>query len=688
MAMKENTFMHRVAELIVKLRWVFIILFVAAIVFSAFSVQWIQVENDIKAYLPDSSEAKQGLQIMNREFVTYGTADIMVQNVNREEAMEIYDALVAHDGVVLVNFDLTEAHYKDASALYSVTFNGPAESDECNAAMESVRPLFAGHKYYMYSDAFSNLTEIIVNEMKGVVVIVALVVVAVLIFTSSTYAEVLVLLGTFLAAAIINMGTNFLMGKISFVSNSVAIVLQLALSVDYAIIYCNRYKEEHKMKPIREAAIDALTMSIPEISASSLTTIAGLTAMTFMKFRLGFDMGVTLIKSIVCSLLSVFLLMPALLMCCGKLMDKTRHKNFVPKINFAGKFAYATRFIIPPLFVLLVVGAYFTFGNCNYAYSMDLVHTKRQNEQDIAANAIHERFGENNLVVVIVPSGSYEKEAELISELEACPEVNYALGIANIDAIGGYKLGDMVDYAEFSDIAGVDTITSQALFAYYAASQDEYRDASDDLTGYKVPLVDLFLFLRQVVGDAEVRAFLGAEAVGQLQQRLGHAAGDVGEDEVGQRVVGAAQAAGQHAQQLGGDVRVIVDPAVQQVGVHRRGGDLGDAHGRGGARAGVEDGQLAEHVGGAHDGQQVLAAVGGVAREFHLAVDDDVQAVARLTLVEDGGSPGEAHGFQLVQQVLDRFRVDSLEDSRAGEDLLYIVHGHVLLSCRVPESRR
>ena len=90
MAMKGNSFMHRVMELIVKSRWVFIILFVAAIVFSAFSVQWIQIENDIKAYLPDSSEAKQGLQIMNREFVTYGTADIMVQDVNREEAMEIY----------------------------------------------------------------------------------------------------------------------------------------------------------------------------------------------------------------------------------------------------------------------------------------------------------------------------------------------------------------------------------------------------------------------------------------------------------------------------------------------------------------------------------------------------------------------------------------------------------------------
>ena len=513
--MRDKGFMHSVSELIVKLRWVFIVIFIAAIVFSAFSVRWIQVENDIKAYLPDSSEAKQGLDIMLSEFVTYGTADIMVENITAAEAQSIYDRLVARDDVVLVNFDLSEAHYKDSAALYSVTFNGVSESPECTAAMKSVEEMLGGYDYYIYSDAFSNLTEIIVNEMKGVVVIVALVVIAVLIFTSSTYAEVIVMLATFLTAAIINMGTNFLMGKISFVSNAVAIVLQLALSVDYAIIYCNRYKEEHRTKPIRQAAVDALAMSIPEIAASSLTTIAGLTAMTFMEFRLGFDMGVTLIKSIVCSLLTVFLLMPALIVAFGRLMDKTRHKSFVPKINFAGKFAYATRFVVPPLFILAVVGAYLTFSHCNYAYSMDLVHTKRQNEQDIAASAIHERFGENNLVVVIVPSGDYAKEAALISELEASPEVNYALGIANIDAVEGYKLGDTVDSAEFAQLAGVDDITGQALFAYYAASQDEYHDASEDLSGYRVPLVDIFLFLYDMRNDSPIP--LGEEQIALIE---------------------------------------------------------------------------------------------------------------------------------------------------------------------------
>ena len=106
-------------------------------------------------------------------------------------------------------------------------------------------------------------------------------------FTSETYGEIPVLILTFGVGMIVNQGTNYLLGKISFVSNSVTSILQLALSIDYAIIFCNRFKEEHKSLPIREAVILALSKSIPEIGASSLTTIGGLVAMLFMQFRLG-----------------------------------------------------------------------------------------------------------------------------------------------------------------------------------------------------------------------------------------------------------------------------------------------------------------------------------------------------------------------------------------------------------------
>ena len=153
------------------------------------------------------------------------------------------------------------------------------------------------------------------------------------------------------------MGTNFIYGEISFVSNSVTVVLQLALAIDYAIIMCHRFSEERATHDTREACILALSKAIPEISSSSLTTISGLAALMFMQFGLGADMGKVLIKAIILSLLSVFTLMPGLLMLFAKALDKTKHRNFIPRIDFWGRFVVKLRYVVPPLFVIVV-----TFG--------------------------------------------------------------------------------------------------------------------------------------------------------------------------------------------------------------------------------------------------------------------------------------------------------------------------------------
>lgn len=496
--------MRRISEFIVKNSWYVAALFIALIGFSMFSIFWVDVENDITYYLPESAEAKQGLVLMNDEFITYATADIMVDNITLEQAKEINSLLVSTPGVDMVSFDTTEEHYKNSAALYNITFSGTAGEPAAVQGYENVRQLLSGYDFYVKTDTVSNMAETLLTEMVGVSIIVVIVVIAVLIFTSSTYAEILVLLGTFVTAAIINMGTNFLLGTISFVSNSVAIVLQLALSVDYAIIFCNRYKEEHQTKPVDEAVISALTLSVPEISASSLTTIAGLAAMTFMQFRLGLDMGIALIKSIVVSLLTVFMFMPTLLLACGKLMDKTRHRNFVPKISFVGRFAYKTRVIIPVLFAALVVFAYISFGNTKYAYFTDLIENKHKSQADIETAMIEDTFGKNNLVAVIVPAGDYNKEAALIKDLRACPEVKSVLGLAGIDAIDGYTLSDAINYKQFMDIADVDEITSKALFAYYAAGNNETERISRGIDAYTVPLIDLFLTVHDMSGTDTV----------------------------------------------------------------------------------------------------------------------------------------------------------------------------------------
>ena len=142
--------------------------------------------------------------------------------------------------------------------------------------------------------------------MSVILVLAAIVIVLVLTLTSRSYAEVPVLIMTFGAAALLNMGTNFLCGTISFISNSVTVILQLALAIDYAIILCHRFSDEHETKDTREACIAALSKAIPEISSSSLTTISGLGALAFMHFGIGRDMATVLIKAILFSLLSVF----------------------------------------------------------------------------------------------------------------------------------------------------------------------------------------------------------------------------------------------------------------------------------------------------------------------------------------------------------------------------------------------
>ena len=296
--------MKNLAAFVVNFRWIFVLLFLAMIVFSFFSIRWIKVENDITFYLPEDAEARRGLTIMEDEFTTFASARVMVKHVSEQDAGDIQTQLQAVENVALVQYDPTD-NYRGDAALFSVTFADVTESEASEKALEEIRTLLADRDVTIDTEIGFSLAALIAEQMGSVLIFVVIVVLAVLIFTSSTYAEIPVMILTFIVAAVINMGTSFLMGTISFVSNSVAIVLQLALSVDYAIIFCNRYKEEHQTLDVHDAVVKALAASIPEISASSLTTIAGLTAMTFMKFRLGADMGLNLIKAIVCSLLTV-----------------------------------------------------------------------------------------------------------------------------------------------------------------------------------------------------------------------------------------------------------------------------------------------------------------------------------------------------------------------------------------------
>ena len=497
--------MEKLATFIVDKRNLFFLLYIFALIFCAIATSWVKVEDDITTYLPDTTETRQGLTVMNDNFVTYGTANVMVSNITYDTALEIQEQLEDIEGVTTVDFDDTDEHYTNASALFSVSFDGEVGDAHAEQALQEIRDKLEGtYDTSIYSEVGYDSSADLQSEMVVIVIIAAIIIVLVLTLTSRSYAEVPVLIMTFGAAALLNMGTNFLCGTISFISNSVTVILQLALAIDYAIILCHRFSDEHETMPTREACIAALSKAIPEISSSSLTTISGLAALAFMHFGIGRDLATVLIKAILFSLLSVFTLMPGLLVLFSKLIDKTRHKNLVPKITAVGKFDVKTRFVIPPIFGVIIVAAAVFANLCPYCYTYTDLVTAKQSERQIAYQKIKNTFGSSNMVAIIVPSGDYESEGKILDELDGCAEVKSTMGLANIEAMDGYMLTDALTPRQLAEMADLDYEVAKALYGAYAVDHDEYGEIINGLDDYKVPIYDMFKFLEQEMHDGNI----------------------------------------------------------------------------------------------------------------------------------------------------------------------------------------
>ena len=518
----------KLSAFIVDKRNLFFLLYAIAIVFCVFSMNWVQVENDVTTYLPEDTETRQGLVAMNENFTTFATAQIMVSNITYETAEEIAEILAAVEGVDMVTFDDSADHYKSAAALYDVSFAGGNFDTVSLDALAEIKEKLSSYDLSVYSLVGYDENALLDQEMGTILAVSSVLIVAILLLTSRAYMEVPVLLITFGVAALMNMGTNFLCGKISFISDSVAVVLQLALATDYAIILCHRFSDEHETRDARESAVIALSKAIPEIGGSSLTTVSGLGALAFMKFGIGLDMAIVLIKAIMLSLLSVFTLMPGLLVLFSPMIDKTKHKKLLPNITFAGKFAVKTRRVVPVLFVMLLGGAFWLSNQCPYAYSFNDLKTAKMTDHQAAYFKIKETFGTSNMVAVVLPSGDYEAEARILEELEERPEVKSTMGLSGIEAMEGYKLTDALNPREMSELIGLDYEVVQLLYTAYATEHNQYGSIISGMDEYAVPLFDMFIYLKDqleahnITLTGEDQAVLDElfDSLGQAQAQL------------------------------------------------------------------------------------------------------------------------------------------------------------------------
>ena len=429
--------MKKFYSLVVKNRIVIIAVFLIATIVSLGMKQLVQVNYDINEYLPEGTHSSVSLDVMSDEFGGgIPNARIMLKNVTIPEALEYKSQIAAVDGVIEVSWlddsvDITlpmsmmdqatlETYYKDQNALMNVTLDKSKQI----GAVDEIKAII-GEENAMIGSSVSTAHST-VNTVKEVAKITACAIIfsfIVLIFSTKSWVEPLVVLGGLGVAVALNGGTNLMFGTISFVTSAAGSILQLAVSMDYSVFLIHRFEEcREKFDNAEEAMVEALCKSTSSILSSGLTTVIGFLALTLMKFEIGPDLGYALAKGIGISLITVFLFVPCIVLMTYKLMDKTRHRSFVPGFAGLGKMVYCVIVPMAVVFAVLIAPSYLASNANSYYYGSSFIlgEDTEFGQDTIEIEGI---FGKNDTYVLLVPKGNTALETELSNDLHKLPQI-------------------------------------------------------------------------------------------------------------------------------------------------------------------------------------------------------------------------------------------------------------------------
>ena len=437
------------ARFIIEKRALIESIFVAGCIFSIIAMCFVNVNYDLTKYVPSYTQSSQGLDKMKEEFGYPGTARLMIKDVSLYEAKKYKDQLAAVDGVDqilwcdtkvnvyagedFVNLDDIKDYYKDGCAVMDITFEEESDSPRTERAIDEMKAI-TGDKGCYVGMAVQNksLIETTAREMGRILVVAVIMILAVLCLATTAWTEPILFMLVMGVAVFLNKGTNIFLGTISFLTDNVAIILQLATSMDYSIFLLDAFMSWRDTGLSEEEAIvKAVEEAINSIFASSLTTVVGFLALVTMKFNIGFDMGLVLAKGIVFSLLSVVFFMPAMILKFTKWNDRTKHRSFFPDFTKMGKGVFKIRYAVLIGIFLITPPAYVAQGMNHFLYGNSAVGGAKgtqvyEDDQEITA-----RFGRSNMLLLIYPNNDMVAERRLSDELEDLPYVKSVTSMAN-----------------------------------------------------------------------------------------------------------------------------------------------------------------------------------------------------------------------------------------------------------------
>lgn len=350
-----------------------------------------RINYDILSYLPDDLESVQGERVLDETFNTAGISIVITEDMPSKQTLALKREIESIDGVSSVIWvdtiadigipaeilpdALTDIFYSrdGKSTMMLVRYDNTGSEESELEAIEKIKPLLTKHSF------LSGLS-VIVDDTKElcetqaplyITVAVALALIIMSVLMESWFQPIIVIFALGLAV-MYNMGTNIFLGQISYITQCIAAVLQLGVTMDYSIFLIDRYAEEKPKFATREEAMaQAVTVSMTALAGSSLTTVFGFLALCFMRLKLGFDIGFVMAKGVVLGILTVIFVLPSIVLLFEKQITRYRHRSFVPNFTALNKFTLRHKKAFALLFLALLVPAYLTQKNIRLYYSMD-----------------------------------------------------------------------------------------------------------------------------------------------------------------------------------------------------------------------------------------------------------------------------------------------------------------------------
>ena len=481
--------MIRIGKWITKHKNIILILTVLLLIPAAFGYVSTRVNYDVLSYLPESLETVKGQDIMVDEFGMGAFSMIIVEDMDMKDAVKLENKLEKIDHVKDVLFyddaldisvptemipeDLRKAFFNGDAKMMIAFFDSTTSTDETMGAIEKIRSTVSSNEYASgMSGVVTDIKNLALEEMPVYVVVASVLSLIVLLITMESVVSPLIFLATIGISIVFNLGSNLFLGEISYITQALAAVLQLAVTMDYSIFLLESYEANKLRYPgdNKRAMAHAIANTFKSVSSSSVTTIAGFIALCFMTFKLGTNIGVVMSKGVVIGVVACVTILPAMILTFDKAIEKTSHKALIPSLDNVSHFIVKHHWAALIVFAILLAPA--AYGNSNYEiyYNLDTslpkdIPSAKANEQ------LKENFDMSSIHMILLQDGLTAKEKnEMLSKVKKVDGVKWVLGL---DSIVGPNLPDSLIPDKIKTMLKTDNYELQFVCSDYASATDE-----------------------------------------------------------------------------------------------------------------------------------------------------------------------------------------------------------------------